>query len=184
MEVHFGSVRVHSLTLFALSGACEVTHGPPSWPSTLQAFALVGSSRLGLQQMTKQCGICFFKELLDHTKFSVCLTYHQTLKNNTTFLHYFIASKLQFFVFFHLVHPMVQKMLKLMKKWASYAHWKWSWFAKVEHNNLVCVFEFKLFVCYSITSNIPTKFVILLLVHPMVQKIIDPLKVKRVICKN
>jgi hypothetical protein len=23
MEVHFGSVRVHSLTLFALSGACE-----------------------------------------------------------------------------------------------------------------------------------------------------------------
>jgi hypothetical protein len=29
-------VRVHSLTLFALPGACEVTPGSPSWPATLQ----------------------------------------------------------------------------------------------------------------------------------------------------
>jgi hypothetical protein len=34
-----GNVRVHSLTffaLFALPGACDVTPGPPSWPTTLQ----------------------------------------------------------------------------------------------------------------------------------------------------
>jgi hypothetical protein len=31
-----GSVRVHSLTLFALLGACDVTHGSFSWPVTLQ----------------------------------------------------------------------------------------------------------------------------------------------------
>ncbi len=36
-----GSVKVHSLTLFALfalfalSGACDVTLGPSSWPTTL-----------------------------------------------------------------------------------------------------------------------------------------------------
>ncbi len=32
----FGSVKVHSLTLFALPGACEVTLGLPFWPTTLQ----------------------------------------------------------------------------------------------------------------------------------------------------
>jgi hypothetical protein len=32
-----GSVRVHSFTLFALPGACDVTPGPPSWLATLQA---------------------------------------------------------------------------------------------------------------------------------------------------
>jgi hypothetical protein len=31
-----GSVRVHSLTLFAFSGACDATPGCPSWPITLQ----------------------------------------------------------------------------------------------------------------------------------------------------
>jgi hypothetical protein len=31
-----GSARVHSLTLFALMGACDVILGPPSWPATLQ----------------------------------------------------------------------------------------------------------------------------------------------------
>jgi hypothetical protein len=30
------SVKVHSLTLFALSGACDVTPGSFSWPATLQ----------------------------------------------------------------------------------------------------------------------------------------------------
>ncbi len=30
-----GNVKVHSLTLLALTGACEVTPGPPSWPITL-----------------------------------------------------------------------------------------------------------------------------------------------------
>jgi hypothetical protein len=44
-----GSVRVHSLTLFALSGACEVTPRSPSWPTTLQPLALVASPRLGLR---------------------------------------------------------------------------------------------------------------------------------------
>ncbi len=43
------SVRVHSLTLFALSGACEVTIGSPSWPRTLQPIALVTSPSLGLR---------------------------------------------------------------------------------------------------------------------------------------
>jgi hypothetical protein len=31
-----GSVRVHALTLFAFSRACEVTSKSPSWPTTLQ----------------------------------------------------------------------------------------------------------------------------------------------------
>jgi hypothetical protein len=43
-----GSVRVHSLTLFAFSGACDVTPELPSRPATLQPFALVTSPRLGL----------------------------------------------------------------------------------------------------------------------------------------
>jgi hypothetical protein len=30
------SARVHSLTLFALLGACEMTLGSPFWPATLQ----------------------------------------------------------------------------------------------------------------------------------------------------
>jgi hypothetical protein len=36
-----GSVRVHSLTLFAFSRTCEMTLGSPSWPTTLQPLALV-----------------------------------------------------------------------------------------------------------------------------------------------
>jgi hypothetical protein len=43
------SVRVHSLTLFALSGACDVTPESSSWPATLQPLALVASPRIGLQ---------------------------------------------------------------------------------------------------------------------------------------
>ncbi len=43
------SVRVHSLTFFALSRACEVTPGSPSWPATLPHLALVTSPRLGLR---------------------------------------------------------------------------------------------------------------------------------------
>ncbi len=31
-----GSVKVHSLTLFALTGSCDVAPKPPSWPKTLQ----------------------------------------------------------------------------------------------------------------------------------------------------
>ncbi len=31
-----GSVKVHSLTLFALLRACDATLGPSSWPATLQ----------------------------------------------------------------------------------------------------------------------------------------------------
>jgi hypothetical protein len=45
----FGGVRVHSLTLFALPGACEVTPGSPSWPATLQPLTLVASPKLGLR---------------------------------------------------------------------------------------------------------------------------------------
>jgi hypothetical protein len=43
------SVKVHSLTLFALPGACEVNPRCPSWPATLQPLALVASPRLGLR---------------------------------------------------------------------------------------------------------------------------------------
>jgi hypothetical protein len=45
------SVRVNSLTLFALLGACDVTPGCPSWLATLQALALVASARLGLRHL-------------------------------------------------------------------------------------------------------------------------------------
>jgi hypothetical protein len=48
----FGSVRVHSLTLFALPGVCDVTPKSFSWPVTLQPLALVMSPRLGLQHTT------------------------------------------------------------------------------------------------------------------------------------
>jgi hypothetical protein len=45
-----GSARVHSLTLFALLGACEVTPKFPSWLTIFQPFALVASPRLRLRQ--------------------------------------------------------------------------------------------------------------------------------------
>jgi hypothetical protein len=45
-----GSVRVHSLTLFALPEACEVTPESFSWPATLQPLALVVNPRLRLWQ--------------------------------------------------------------------------------------------------------------------------------------
>jgi hypothetical protein len=45
-----GSVRVHSLRLFALSRACDVTLGFFSWLVTLQLLALVASLRLRLRQ--------------------------------------------------------------------------------------------------------------------------------------
>jgi hypothetical protein len=47
-----GSVKVHSLTLFALLGTCEVTLGCPYWPTTLQPLALVASPRLRLWHVT------------------------------------------------------------------------------------------------------------------------------------
>jgi hypothetical protein len=43
-----GSVRVHSLTLFTLSGACDVTPGSFYWPATLQPLVLVVSPKLRL----------------------------------------------------------------------------------------------------------------------------------------
>jgi hypothetical protein len=46
-----GRVRVQPLTFFALLGACDVTPGRPSWPTTLQPFALVASPRLRLWQL-------------------------------------------------------------------------------------------------------------------------------------
>ncbi len=45
-----GSVRVHSLTLFALLGACDVTPGSFFWPETLQPLASVTNPRLKLWQ--------------------------------------------------------------------------------------------------------------------------------------
>jgi hypothetical protein len=46
----FGSVKVHSFTLFALPGTSDVTPGSSSWPATLQPLALVTSPRLRLRQ--------------------------------------------------------------------------------------------------------------------------------------
>jgi hypothetical protein len=43
-----GSVKVHSFTVFALPGACDVTPGSPSWLATLQPLASVASLRQGL----------------------------------------------------------------------------------------------------------------------------------------
>jgi hypothetical protein len=71
-----------------------------------------------------------------------------------------IASDIQtIFVVLFLTYPMIQKMLKSMKIWASYTLSKWKgWFAKTKHNNSVCVFEFKLFVHFSITFDIQKHF--------------------------
>jgi hypothetical protein len=44
-----GSVKVHSLTLFAFPGACEVLPESPSWPATLQPLTLVASPKLRLR---------------------------------------------------------------------------------------------------------------------------------------
>jgi len=43
-------VRVYSLTLLALSGACDMIPRLLSWLATLQPLALVVSPRLGLRQ--------------------------------------------------------------------------------------------------------------------------------------
>jgi hypothetical protein len=45
-----GSVRVHSLTLFAFPGTCDVIPKSPSWPATLQPLTLVASPTLRLRQ--------------------------------------------------------------------------------------------------------------------------------------
>jgi hypothetical protein len=44
-----GSVKVHSLTLFALLGTCDVIPESFSWSVTLQPLVLVASPRLRLQ---------------------------------------------------------------------------------------------------------------------------------------
>jgi hypothetical protein len=46
-----GSVRVHSLTLFALLGTCDATLGSFSWPVTLHPLAVVASPRLRLRHL-------------------------------------------------------------------------------------------------------------------------------------
>ncbi len=49
-----GSAKVHSFTLFAFLGTCDVTLRPFYWPTTLLALALVVSPKLGLRQRHKQ----------------------------------------------------------------------------------------------------------------------------------
>jgi hypothetical protein len=46
-----GSVRVHSLTLFALPGACDMTPGSTYRPATLQPPCLGREPRLGLRHL-------------------------------------------------------------------------------------------------------------------------------------
>jgi hypothetical protein len=55
-----GSVRVHSLTLFALPGACDMTPGSTYRPTTSQPPCLGREPRLGLRQcpcIIKRCWI-------------------------------------------------------------------------------------------------------------------------------
>jgi hypothetical protein len=47
----FGSVKVHSLTLFALLGAWDVTPELHSWPATLEPLALVTNPKLGSRHL-------------------------------------------------------------------------------------------------------------------------------------
>jgi hypothetical protein len=47
----FGSVKVHSLTLFAISGACDVIPRFFFWLTTLQPLVLVTSPRLRLRHV-------------------------------------------------------------------------------------------------------------------------------------
>jgi hypothetical protein len=68
---HFGThessikrVRVHSLTLFALSGTCDVTHGSPYWPTTFQPLALVVSPRLGLRHLDSHFNLSRMRKIL------------------------------------------------------------------------------------------------------------------------
>jgi hypothetical protein len=50
-----GSVKVHALTLFALLGACEVTPGSPSWPTTLQPPCLGHEPKARVATSWKMC---------------------------------------------------------------------------------------------------------------------------------
>jgi hypothetical protein len=61
-----GSVRVHSLTLLALSGACEVTHGLSSWPTTLQPPCLGYEPKARvttISHLLQHHNICFTKKM-------------------------------------------------------------------------------------------------------------------------
>jgi hypothetical protein len=49
-----GSVRVHSLTLFALPGACDMTPGSTYRPATLQPPCLGREPRLGLRHSSRR----------------------------------------------------------------------------------------------------------------------------------
>jgi hypothetical protein len=57
------SVRVHSLTLLALPGTCQVTLGLPSWPATLQppCFSREPEARVVTSVVTHQCKVSRFK---------------------------------------------------------------------------------------------------------------------------
>jgi hypothetical protein len=58
-ESSLGSVKVHSLTLFALSRTCNVTPGSFFWPATLQPLASVTSPRLRLRHMASYMTISY-----------------------------------------------------------------------------------------------------------------------------
>jgi hypothetical protein len=58
-----GSVRVHSLTLFALPGACDMTPGSTYRPATLQPPCLGREPRLGLRHQAQQ-GMTFKTTLI------------------------------------------------------------------------------------------------------------------------
>ncbi len=83
-----GSVRVHSLTLFALPWTCDVTPKPPSWPTTLQALSLIVSPRLGLREegRARVCGL------------NINIYFN---KNSLPFLGYFFVIFLCVCVFFY-----------------------------------------------------------------------------------
>jgi hypothetical protein len=61
----FVSVRVHSLTLFALPGACKVIPESPSWPVTFQppCFGHEPKARVATYTYKCFCRLMEYKEL-------------------------------------------------------------------------------------------------------------------------
>ncbi len=71
-----GSVRVHSLTLFALPGACDMTLGSTYKPATLQPPCLGREPRLGLRHYSSRT--LLFLHVIFVTHFKYLLT-HQVV---------------------------------------------------------------------------------------------------------
>jgi hypothetical protein len=84
-ESSFGSVWVHSLTLFYIPGNRKCDSRAQSWPAPLQTLALVASPRLGLRHLT-----CYFF-VLCVMNFCVCSTHtHKIKKTKANYTNIYI----------------------------------------------------------------------------------------------